>query len=303
MKNSAIAALCLTAAFIIGGCFEITQVYTLNPDGSGKVAFENVSPNMSGMMTPDGGEKPDPAKESPKAVKDFMEASKGVDAWADMSCSVLEDGRLSIKGVAYFSDLAKLSFKGESKNSAKWAKNDKGGVLEFEMADNKSADAPQSAPADLTEEQIAAEIKKAREQWKQAKPIMQGVFANIKMDITFILPGKLGEVSGFTKTDAGGVRFLFSGKKYLEVMDQFMADDKAMAEALKKGTKKGEPDKDYTMQAMFGAKGPFKAAVTGELKPAFEYAAEVEKAKAAMPDMLKKLEAGAAKTPQIKESK
>lgn len=304
MKNFILTSVCLAAVIAVGGCFEITQVYTLNPDGSGKVAFENISPNMSGMMAPSEGEKPDPTKEAVKAAKDFMDNSKGVDAWSDVTFKVLDDGRVSIKGVAYFGDLGKLSLKGESKNSAKWTKDDKGGTLEFEMSDNKSAGKPESAPAaEMTDEQVAAEIKKAREQWAQAKGLMQGVFSNIKMDITFMLPGKLGEVSGFTKTENGGVQFLFSGKKYLEVMDKFMADDKAMAEVIKKGAKKVEPDKDYMMEAMFGTKGPFKAVVGGELKPLFDYKAEMEKAKGAMPEMIKKLDEAAEKAaPQTQEA-
>jgi hypothetical protein len=71
-----------------------------------------------------------------------------------------------------------------------------------------------------------------------------------------------------------------------------MADDKVVAASIKAGRDPLGDDLDHEkgLELIFGRKiTAFKADVTGELTPLFDYKAEMEKAKAGQDAMVKKL--------------
>ncbi|MBI5724274.1 MAG: hypothetical protein HZA50_09980 [Planctomycetes bacterium] len=297
MRNFARLTICVSAVIAIAGCFETTQVYTINPDGSGKVAFTEVLPSKSELLAPAvKANLLPPEKEAAQDIIKFVHESKGVDAWADFTFKKLEDKRISISGVAYFSDISKLELDSQSRHRIKTIRTDKGEmVLEFEYLGSQydSSDGgkaeTQDAPRQMTDEEVAAEIKENRDK-QQIKAEMQDANKGrnpcemMKIDLTFRLPGKVGEAKGLIKASDSEVKFLFEGKKFLEAGEKILADDKRMAEAIRGGEK---IYKELFFQEMFGAKMPFKAVAGGQLKPQFDYKAEMEKARAAMPDILK----------------
>lgn len=300
MRNTILALLGIALVATLSGCFEMTEVMTINPDGSGKVVFDDFVAPMP-QMGDENAKKPDTAAMAKSALKSMIDGSKGVDAWADLTCEVASDGRVHMKGIAYFPDVTKLELGDVKASSVKWAKNDKGGMT-LEMA-NESKKPAASKPAAMTDAQVAEAVKTSKAQYQQNKPMMAAILGNMKIDTTYMLPGKLDEVVGFTKTDKGGVQLVFEGKKMLEAMDKIMADDKALTESVKAGTdpvKDGPGDKAL-MVAMYGKDiSAFKATVAGDLKPLFDYKAEMEKAKAAQADMIKGLKLDEAKAPAIK---
>ncbi|MBI5724494.1 MAG: hypothetical protein HZA50_11085 [Planctomycetes bacterium] len=76
----------------------------------------------------------------------------------------------------------------------------------------------------------------------------------------------------------------------MDILDKLIADDKEMSKMLKEGrTPFATPLNENMCEALFGTKSLFQAVVTGEMKPQFDYRAEMEKAKAAMPEMIKTL--------------
>jgi hypothetical protein len=84
---------------------------------------------------------------------------------------------------------------------------------------------------------------------------------------------------------------LFDGQKYMKGLGACLADDKMLAKMIRTG----KYDADFLTQQWFGTKGFLLTATTkGDLKPLFDYKAEMSKAKAAMPAMLKKLAKDAA---------
>jgi len=288
MRSVFLIGLFCCAALAVGGCFEMTQVLTLNPDGSGKMLMDSYMKAPPMMMG--GDDKPD-AKEIAKGMaQQMVSGTNGVEAWSDLSYEVAKDGRTHIQGTAYFKDYTKLKLKQGGGMDFTWAKDPKGGMaLEMKMAD-KDADAPAEKPK-LTDEEVQDLIKAKRQEYEQMKPMMTMILGTMKMDMTFMLPGKLSEVNVFQKTEKGGVRLVFEGKKMLEVMDKIMADDKLLADTIKAGKDpmKGGPDPDQITELMFGKKGPIRARGTGKLKPLFDYKADAAKAKKAMPAMLKNL--------------
>ena len=287
MKRFAWLVVGMLAVSLVAGCLETTQVVTLNPDGSGKVVFKTIAPSMNFMQPKN--EKADPDKAARDAMADLIKTSKGVDAWADLVCKPTDDGKNETSGVAYFSDFSKLHLQPFSDNNGKWTVAGNAGTLEFRM-DKKSA-ASKPEPKAMTDEEVAAAIKAARAQYQQTRQMMAAFMGTLKVDMTYILPGTLGEVQGFTKTDKGGVQMVMEGKKVLEVMDKYMADDKVLATALRAGRdlQKDGPGEEVVMEGMFGKKLTALTATCTDMKPQFDYAAEMGKAKAGQADLLKKL--------------
>jgi hypothetical protein len=270
------------------GCLESKMVYTVNPDGSGKFTFDSLMAVPAPHMLGPNKVNPDPNALAKGQLEQAIRSSKGVEAWSDLSYEVAKDGRAHVQGVGYFPDVTKTSGPGGD-NTIKWSKTDKGMTLEIVMKNQKKQAA--TKPEELTDEQAAKIAKQAQAQWPQTRMMMVAFLSNAKVDETYMLPGKLGDVEGFDKTDKGGVQLVIEGKKILEVMDKVMADDKMVAASIKAGRDPMDGPDDATMIGLLFGKGvkAFKADVTGDLKPQFDYKAEMEKAKAGQDEMIKKL--------------
>jgi hypothetical protein len=283
-------ALALSAA----GCFETRQIVTLNPDGSGKVVMDTLMASQAMMMMAATSKEsaPDPNEIARGMACGMVTRSTGIDAWSDVKYEVIKDGRVHITGTAYFPDYAKIRIEGPSIMQATWTKADNGMVLEVQMnakgAGAAKADPP---PKALTDKEVEDLLKQKRQEWQVSRPMMGKIFDTLKMDTTFLLPGKVAEASIFEKAD-GGVRLTIEGKKVMAAMDKVIGDDKLMTEAIRTGkdpVKDGPGASDAMGEMIFGGKGPIRAKVGGDLKPLFDYQAEVAKAKAAQPAMLKSL--------------
>ncbi|HUU59990.1 MAG TPA: hypothetical protein VMZ50_10625, partial [Phycisphaerae bacterium] len=247
MRSAFLIGLFCCAALAVGGCFETTQVLTLNPDGSGKMLLDSYMKAPPMMMG--GDEKPDPKKIAKNIAQSMVSGANGVEAWSDLSYEVAKDGRTHIQGTAYFKDYTKLDMKQGGGMDFTWAKDPKGGMaLEVKMADRDQAE-PAAKPK-LTDKELQDLIQAKRQEYQQMKPMMTMILGTMKMDMTFMLPGKLSEVNVFDKTDKGGVRLVFVGKKMLEVMDKIMADDKLLADAIEawRDPIKGGPESDKIVE-------------------------------------------------------
>jgi hypothetical protein len=296
-----IVSLVLLAALplVLGGCVELKQDATVNPDGSGKMVIEIAMPAMPPMGMNIGGAdapKPDPDMLLKSFGKKTMDEAKGVETWSDVSLGMTDDGRMKFKGTAYFKDVAKLQVgKSEGPSSGggvTWVKDPKGGMtLSMSMEPDKDQPKPPAAkPAEMTEEQLTKAVQQAKMEWQQVKPMMQMMLTKMKIQNVFHLPGTLAEVTGFKKEADGSVSVTIEGIKVLDVMDKQMADDAYIKAAIKAGKDpvKDKPSDDV-MEKAFGFKGTLSAHVTGDLKPLFDYAKESAAAKAAYPKMIEKL--------------
>jgi len=284
MRVGFLCALALAAS----GCFEVKQVITLNPDGSGKMAMDMLTASQAAMM---GGPAAtaDANVTARDAAAKMVADTKGVDAWTDVKYEVAKDGRIHVSGTAYFPDFSKMKGESGSAMNLKWTKDGSDMVLEAVMKE-EPAGATEPAPKALSDEEVAKDLQKKRDDFQKQKPMAAAILGSLKMDTTVLLPGKLADVTVFEKVDNNGVRLAMDGKKILEAMEKVMADDKVMKDALKAG--KDGPDtpagQEIMQETLFGKKGPIRAKVT-DLKPLFDYKAEMEKAKAAQPAMIKKL--------------
>ncbi|MHC4605351.1 MAG: hypothetical protein ACYTAF_00255 [Planctomycetota bacterium] len=290
MKRSAVALVLALCVFVVAGCFEIEQEFTLNPDGSGKVKFTVIS---RGSMNPFEETAEDPAEQVKTSVADLLQKSEGVEAWKDVSYEVLKDGRMSIKGTAYFKDMKKLKIHtgggdGEGPMDKLVFKKDDAGniVLEFETEEG-AGEKPK--PAEMTEEEIQKQIRIMRAQFQQQKPLIETFVKDMKVDMKFRLPGKIGDAGIFTEGPDNTIGIAFEGKKILESMEKVIMDDDLAREAALSGDDPmGQAPPDFLLEMMFGKKGEPRAVTTGELKPLFDYKSEAAGAKIAA-NLLKEL--------------
>ena len=289
---------------LLPGCIEMTQTITLNPDGRGKVVQEIHIAAMGGFDLNFGGGAP--AKEkSLDAIKNdaainFVSKTKGVAAWKDVSVKWAPDGRLHMVGTAYFDKLGDMT-------SGAGGDDDKLGpagavgspIPTFDVTvekdglkiAGKKADKiplkkePTPDFAKMTDKEMDDYVLKQRVQFQMVKPLLVMFFTDLKVKMILRLPGEIHEVKGFKKDKATEVSFTLDGNELLKATKKLMTQDAA---SLKKTLKEGAPE----LLASFGLSGDAMEPMLTVRKvgqPLFDYDKEVKEARAAYPEMRKKL--------------
>lgn len=286
------AAVCLCAAFVLTGCFETKDEFTLNPDGSGKVVHESTFQNLSLSGDEDNSEQG-----LKDAIAKVIEGARGIEAWRDVSFKRLDDGRLYFKGTAYFTNLSMLDLGNSAMLKFNWTNSANGiGTLTLHTIKDEGEkrgiriEKKQVDLSKLTPGERAAKMKEERAKYQQMKPMMAGIMGTMKHEVVFHLPGKLSESSNFTRNPSGGLTLTFEGAKLLEAMDKLVNDDAWLEKNINNlgGTEK--PAMDDEMNALiFGSKAPLRAAVSGANQAVFNYAAEVAAAKPEFTQIQKQL--------------
>jgi hypothetical protein len=296
MRKVWLIGVALAVAAVVAGCIETKQDCTLNPDGSGKAVIEVAVADMSMMMAPPDPSAPDPELALKQFAKGVLDKGEGVETWSDVSFGRTEDGRMRFKGTAYFKDFSQMKTQSGAAESVTFAKDDKGGMV---LAMHRKGEAPPEAgappaapPVPLTPEAAEARIKTERMKYQQMRPMLEMMLGKMKVEMAFRLPGAVAEVSGFQKAPDGTVQFAMDGAKFLQVMDELMADEAQLKQALQsgEGVSGGGPKMErLVMEKLFGSADPPRARVIGDLRPLFDYEAEVKAAKDAYPAMIERL--------------
>ena len=298
MSTRSCIALCLASALLLSGClpsWQITQTFTLNPDGSGKLVFDVTSNGNTGSEFSNLGSGVEPEQEGPKdpkeiarrTVEKILDRAAGLDALAELSHEILKDGRIRMKGVAYFPNYSELSLP--------WMKTG-----EFFTVGPKGLKVgpdplrtPTSQPASpakkLTDEEKAKKAILARMEYQKIRQILMAVLDGMKADVTYHLPGKV-ESPGFLKlTKGGALRCVIDGRKALELLDTTMMNDDLAVAIWTSVDSKSLERSGKILELMHGP-GPYTPLrIVLNDKPLFDYKGETTKAKRAMPEMLKKL--------------
>ncbi len=295
-------------AATLTSCFQVTQNLALNPDGSGKVVYNMSMPDMGAMLggalggAGAGAELPDPEKMAQDTLRGIVNGSQGVDVWEKASAKMGEDGKVHVEASAYFKDITKLKMgnsdgpAGGMSGEMAFSKDAEGNlVLEMKMGEGEAEAGGVSGEGGkegepLDPEALKAEIAQQRQQWQQAKPMMAGMMADMKMEVNVKMPGDIIEVKNFKKSAADTASFGFDGGKMVETMDKMIMDDKMAEKMAGMGMLGGgAPKMSEEMTGMlFGEPGGVKV-VSKSGKPIFDYAAHVAKAKAGQSADLKAL--------------
>lgn len=282
--------LLLFVAFCLFGCFESKQDFTVNPDGSGKMTLEAWIDTSAAIQL--GPAKSD-AAEVESTAKDILQKSEGIEAWKDVTFNRAADGRVYFKGTGYFKDLSRVKVPNYG-SEFWWSKEGKTLTVQLkEESETKGSEAKQN----VSEEQVAAQIKQARTEWKRMRCLMESVLLGLKKDTTIRLPGKVTEVNNFVKESDSVIRVTFDGAKMMEVMDQMMADEAWMKEQARSGGlqqagSSGPPMTQSMNAKYFGQEGPVQAKVQLGSKSLFDYKKESAAAVKAYPKVLESLGIG-----------
>lgn len=293
-KNPFLRCLNLIAAvaapFLLTGCFETKQEFTINPDGSGKVVHE-----CSFQDLQLNGNEPD--EDSLKAaVAKVISGSKGVEAWRDVSFKLLDDGRLFFKGTAYFTNLNTLKIPNQTMLEFDWKRTGADGVLSLRTNKSERKDGVrENEPIDLSKlpaDERAKRLKVERAKYQQVKPMMTAFMGNMKHEVVFHLPGNVSFSSSFSRQPSGALTAMFDGAKVFAAMDKLVSDDEWVAKNLGSWGSADAPLMDEKAnEVIFGGKEPLRATASSG-QPLFDYAAEVSVAKKDFPLLWKQLDVG-----------
>jgi hypothetical protein len=277
MRQKLLATFCiLFVAAIFSGCLEVTETYTLNPDGSGKLMLKSA-------MKPFDFDDEKSAKEKKEELREFvasvLEKSSGVDVWKDISVKHLPDGKIYFEGTAYFPDLSALDIYQASMSEFALRKAEGGEmVIEIGKEEDPEETDTSSGPLNLTEEEIATKIDSAKEEFRMARGMLGMFLDDWNSRTTVRTAGNIDVAHGFTRNADGSITMEFRGKRVLEIIDSLTASDQYWRDDALQNTA-GKMDRDKEMRAiMFGAEKPL-ITVSGASKPLFDYASEAGAAK------------------------
>ena len=285
--------LLLACALGLTGCLDITDTYTFNPDGSGKVVHEAVLAQMNLSM---GGASEAPSEEDlKKIVLEEIKQAKGVEAWRDISYEQRGADRFYFKGTAYFRDVNEVKFynTGAAVNVYdKVSLRNEDGRMILTIASSDDAEPDDSEIPDITEENVDEEITKMQGEYQKTRMMAGGIFSGIKRYRTFYLPGTVVSSSNLERTEDGALASRFEGIKLLEFMDRMMNDKEVLREELLKGNDplQGGPSNEEALnEYVFGEAAPVEVIITPGTQPQFDYTAEVAQAAAEFPSVAETL--------------
>jgi hypothetical protein len=277
-KSLFLPAACLAASVCLAGCLKEKQDFTVNPNGSGKVTCE------LHMTLPHSDAPIDANEEARKAAQNIVKMSEGVTAWKDVTFSGDKDGKMTIKGTAYFQDISKFKLAGEN-ISVCW-KPVADGAIQLEFVAEKDNEPAPTEPPKLTEEEIKQKIADAKAHMTRDLPILAEGLGDVQMVWTFALPGPVEKSVNFQAVadKPNTVRLTFDGKKMLDFLKAFSEDEASIRAKIVAGKDPlGSPDPELLNEKLFGTRGPITVSFKPGDKPLFDWAAESEAAKKAMP--------------------
>jgi len=303
LKRLAAASLMAALALFSTGCVEGELLYTLNPDGSGKVVIDAVMPataNFFGAGAGDRSAPPDQQLEKLRKnlAKQIIQDSRGVDAWENVSVAFQKDGRVRFKGTAYFPDAAKLKIKTIPVPTPVLDKQAGKLRLTVKTDDDKPApkrdDEKKLDPRKLTGKQLDAYVLLQRVKYQQGKGIMQAFLTGMTINAAFQLPGEVSNVQkGFQRGEENSVKLRLSGKAILAEMDRIMTkSDKELKAYVKEHGEilsSGSSPLPKDLSPLFESLSNASADVADPKGPLFDYSAAVSKARKAFPQLRRKL--------------
>lgn len=245
------------------------HVFTINPDGSGKVALK--------WDGPAAGVDPD------AFVRSEIANAQGVEAWSGVAATV-DDGRLIFEATVYFRALEGLRFhcQGFHVNALdfKTVTDEKGNlVLESSAAPSTAA------PVTGSDKELRARIKEERGKFETFKPMLTELFGGLDCSATIEMPGKIGTVSGAKKSGDRSALAVFKGAAIIALLERLMTDDDLAIKFVRAGADPG------ALAALADGVGPITIVTKGKLAPAFDYETEATQAKANFEELRKAVSA------------
>jgi hypothetical protein len=293
--SAAVAAL----AALSSGCVDQDQKFVINPDGSGKFISTmvlSVNPQQLAALGSAGGGQ-DMGKQ---VLTQLIRGAEGVEVWSDLSQQQTPDGKTRVTATAYFPDVNKFSMSasggrssGPQSSTLISRKEGSDWIIEVGMPD-ASSPASGSTAKKKTPEEIKAAIQQSQQQWQATKGFMAPMMQDAKLRTTVVVGGTVKSGIGFSKEAENTALMQFNGPKIIDTIDKMVMDPRMAQEAAEKGgdllgaLRDQKRMQKVIMESLTDGEGmPRIVATAGE--PAFDYKAEVEKAKTSQTPELKAL--------------
>ncbi len=267
---------------VLTGCLDTKQEFWLNPDGTGKVRVEAVLSRID----LGGGQDADPEVKAKSTVLDELQKAEGVEVWSDVAYEALDDGQVKFQGTAYFTDISQLRFHNAGMKLSLYdtidVQSQSGQTIVTISSSDKDKKKKAQKPKQLTEEEIDAEIRKAKAEFGKMS-MMLNVMATLRIQRIVHTSGAVQSVTNMEKLSDQSVAFDFRGEKMIEVFNQLIEDEDYMREMLRAGrhpVKDGPEGDDQFNQMIFGEAAPVTATFAGSESNLFDYRAEVAAATA-----------------------
>lgn len=268
----------LSILLALTGCFELEQIFTLNPDGSGKVEVKTVFHNKMLLVSNSG--KSTPQEKLVSTIASLLEESKGIEAWKDVTYRIEKNDRVYFQATAYFNDINQLELHNTGVIDVALNPNAQGrlflqlGKIKKEQTDKPSDSTP------LTEQQLHKKMTKAKNKYQLYIIFLRPLFTKATETMIFYLPSKILTATGDYQTEPdGAVSYTITGAEILKEVDAIMRDDDRLADIIISG---GDPLKDAPFP-------PANFTFEFSTQPLFDYQQEVAEAQAAYPEIKKKL--------------
>ena len=294
-RLTSLGLFCLLAA----GCVEGEATYTVNPDGSAKVKIDVVSvvpPPLVGGIEPNAKKPEEETLDDirRRAIRSTLEMP-GVAAWKDVSADFLPNGKLKFSGTAFVKRLENFDSTGGIPLLTPTLKTERGpdGSLKLVSKQNGKDGSFSSKRKPKTPEEIKKMSDAELDQYilrdlidfQSGKPLLTAFLADMKMKATFLLPGDVTAATGFEK-DGRKASFALDGNKILANTNKALAQDQAAWRKLYREA----PSVDAIQAAVFGFPGDdWSVTVAKPGEPQFDFDKEVKEARAAYPELRKKL--------------
>ena len=287
----------VAGALSLSACLDQDQKFIINPDGSGKMVTNmllHVNPQQLAGASESGGQDL-----SRQFVIQLIRGTEGVEVWSEVSQEKTPDGKTKIKATAYFPDINK--FKMSTGGGRESGSGNPTLVSKMEGSDwivgigtpNTGA-APPPGGATKSPEEIKSAVQQAQQQWQATKGFLAPMMQDAKMRTTLVIGGTVKSAVGFTKETENTALMQFNGPKVIEAIDKMVMDPKVVEEATARGGDMMSVLRDekrmqkVIMESITDGSGmPRVVAAPGAA--AFDYKAEVEKAKASQSPEVKAL--------------
>ena len=259
-SDLAALGLFLLCALGCGGCFEVEDLWTLNPDGSGQVVRQVT-------LAPRG-------KTPEEWTRWGIERSAGVAAWSDYSSETLPDGRLRLRVTAHFADLGTLDF--ACGPQPYWTGS--GEARRVVLSDHPPP-AAASPPADASARAALVERRRSHlsRLLKAYGPARRATFRT-----TLRLPAAPQDAPGFERGEGGELRASLSLGRVEAELTPLLEDEAFLLE-------RGERRLLGPRVNALVAGGSLEVSLAGELQPRFDYPAALAAARSGSEALLDRL--------------
>lgn len=265
---------------LLAGCLETQDQYSINPDGSGKVMHRAVFSVSTAA--------PDEEEQIRRVIRGEVDFSNGVEAWSDVDCRKLDDGRIEFRATAYFSDFNQLNFFHQGMvEKIKWQliNEPRGLTLRGVTAIPSYRHAGGSPPVP------ASSANELRKEFKTAQ-LNGSIPSKCSAEAVFQFGVPPQQLAGFHAGSDGNAIFSLTPGMYAALCDKASDDPRFLDRQFLAGNRAADVSEimqdPLIQETMLGPAKTLKAVYPRRETPLFNYHAEVAQAKKQWPTIRKK---------------